>query len=108
MDERRYESQGHDVVVRESDRAVELEVDGVPIEVEYLDGVYHSQTAHSFRSFPTVDALVEELLRNEGRLWSLHGDVRRSTPPTHHHGAQPMSGGGQMGHVGHEHGGASR
>jgi hypothetical protein len=91
MRERRYQSRGHDVVVREGENVVELELDGIPVDVEYLDGAYHSQTAHSFRSFPTIDALVEELLRNEGRFWSLHGDVRQRTP-----------------HEGHEHHGGDR
>jgi hypothetical protein len=100
MRERRYESRGHDVVVREGDDAVELELDGIPIEVEYIDGAYHSQTAHSFRTFPTVDAVVEELLRNEGRLWSLRGDVREPLPPGHQHGDHQ--------HGGHEHGGGGR
>jgi hypothetical protein len=75
MRERRYESRGHAVVVREGDDAVELEIDGVPIDAALIDGEYHSQTAHPFRSFPSIDAVVDELLGNEGRTWSLHGGL---------------------------------
>jgi hypothetical protein len=104
MRERRYESRGHEVVVREGDDAVELELDGIPIDIEYIDGAYHSQTAHSFRSFPTIDAVVEELLRNEGRLWSLHGDVRGPMAPGHpHEGHQQHDDAGRD-----EHGGRGR
>ena len=80
--EHRYKSRGYEVVVREEvadGEGVELELDGVPIEVEYRGGAYYCLMAHAYRSFPTLDDLIEELLRDEGVLWSLHGDVRGGT-----------------------------
>jgi hypothetical protein len=70
---RQYRSRGVDVEIRESADAVELTLDGHPIKVDYLDGRYSSQTANMFRTYDSVEEIVDELLANEGRTWLLHG-----------------------------------
>jgi hypothetical protein len=97
---RRFRSRGVDVEIRTVRRnAVELKLDGVPIEVEVVDGEFHSQRAHMFASFASIDALVDTLLSNEGRTWTLHGHVcdARCSTQGHHHG------GGESHHPGHVH-----
>lgn len=69
--ERRFKSRGVDVAVTEAGDEVTLELNGHPIEVAKIEGRYHSQTAHQFTSFETLDELVDTLLRNEGRYWQL-------------------------------------
>lgn len=84
--ERSFRSQGVDVTIRESDDRVELELNGQPIEVAKIDGKYHSQTAHQFKSFATIDDLVDTLLRNEGRYWKLEGPAEPGHPGHGGHG----------------------
>jgi hypothetical protein len=81
--ERSFNSRGVDVTMRESEDRVELELNGQPIEVAKIDGKYHSQLAHQFRAFDTLDEIVDTLLRNEGRYWKLEGP---STPGHPGHG----------------------
>lgn len=99
MTARSYRSRGVDVEIKESKSRVEVKLDGVPIDVSVLDGKFHSQLANQFTEFGSLDALVDTLLANEGRTWSLHGDVcnERCGPGGHHH--DHGSGGG------HDHGG---
>lgn len=101
---RRYTTRGVDVEVREyvttrhgshgEGPRVEVTLDGRPIAVEIVDGEYHCQLANQFMSFPSVDAVVDTLLANEGRTWTLHGAFRVGCcEPDHQHG-----GGGSSGH----------
>ena len=117
---RRFRSRGIDVEIRGlpsnaaelaldsvPPSAVELKLDGMPIEVEVIDGKFHSQRAHMFTAFDSMDALVDSLLANEGRTWTLHGHVcdERCAGQGHHHGGDhhgPGPGPGP-GHV-HTHG----
>jgi hypothetical protein len=90
---RRYRSRGVDVEIRESKKRVELSLDGVPIRVSVIDGQYHSDLANQFRAFASVDEIVETLLSNEGRTWTLHGHIcdERCAGGSHHdhgHGGQ--------------------
>ena len=89
--ERRFKSQGVDVTIREEEDRVELELNGQPVEVAKIGDQYHSQLAHQFKSFDTLDELVDTLLRNEGRYWKLE--------------KTPGPGGGHSGHGGTAHGG---
>lgn len=109
MTTRHFRSRGVDVSIREAKDRVELTLDGVPIRVSVVDGKFHSQLANQFRSFDSVDEVVDTLLANEGRTWTLHGHVcdDRCGPHGHHgggsggahgHGHGPGSGGG------HDHG----
>ena len=70
---RKYRSRGVDVEIREAADRVELMLDGHPIKVDLLDGKYSSQTSNMFRTYDSVEEIVEELLANEGRTWTLHG-----------------------------------
>jgi hypothetical protein len=103
---RRFRSRGVDVEIRASrSNAVELTLDGEPIDVEVVDGKFHSQRAHMFAAFDSIDALVETLLANEGRTWTLHGHVcdARCTAQGHHHGGGHSH---DPGHL-HTHGGGT-
>jgi hypothetical protein len=84
---RRFRSRGVEVQIREAKDRVELTLDGKPIDVEVIDGEYHSQLANQFTAFASVDDIVDTLLENEGRLWTLHGHVcdERCGPGGHHH-----------------------
>ena len=82
--ERSFRSRNVDVSIRETDDQVELTLDGHPIDVAKVDGEYHSQLANQFVGFKTLDELVDTLLHNEGRVWTLHGDT--GPPGPHHHG----------------------
>jgi hypothetical protein len=75
MTRRRYRSRGVEVEIGESKDQVALSLDGIAIDVALIDGRYHSQTANQFRSFSTIDELVDTLLKYEGRTWTLHGHV---------------------------------
>lgn len=111
---RHYRSRGVAVEIHESglglrgsraaDRRVALTLDGVPIDVEMVDGQYHCQLANQFTAFDSIDEVVDTLLSNEGRTWTLHGHFcdERCGPGGHHH-----AGGGHLhGHDdGHGHGG---
>lgn len=83
---RSFKRGGVDVVVDESGDDVTLELNGHAIEVAKIDGQYHSQTAHQFRTFDTLDEVVDTLLHNEGRYWQLE-----SAPGAQHggHGMPP-------------------
>ena len=83
---RRYRSRGVDVEIREEGTAVEVSLDGHPIRVTRDGDEYHSQLANQFRAFPTIDDLVDTLLANEGRTWTLHGHLcdERCTGGHHH------------------------
>ena len=80
---RRYRTRNVDVEVRETglglrgaragDKRVELTLDGKPIDVEMVDGQYHCQLANQFMAFDSIDEVVDTLLANEGRTWTLHG-----------------------------------
>jgi hypothetical protein len=91
---RRYRSRGVDVEIREAADRVELTLDGMPVPVSIVDGEFHSQLANQFTAFETIDEIVDTLLANEGRTWTLHGHVcdERCGPhghhqdPRHHHG----------------------
>jgi len=48
-------------------------LDGHPIKVDLLDGKYSSQTSNMFRTYDSVEEIVDQLLTNEGRTWTLHG-----------------------------------
>jgi hypothetical protein len=108
-DVRRYRTRGVEVEIKESslglhggraaDNRVELTLDGKPIAVEMVDGKYHCQLANQFTAFDSIDEVVDTLLANEGRTWTLHGHFcdERCGPGGHHH-----HGGG--GHApGHDH-----
>lgn len=107
---RRYRTRGVDVEIRETslglraaraaDNRVELTLDGKRIAVSMVDGKYHCQLANQFVEFATIDAVVETLLANEGRTWTLHGHFcdERCGRGGHHHG-----GAGDGGHD-HDHG----
>jgi hypothetical protein len=84
---RSYRSRGVDVEIEESGGRVGLKLDGHPIDIELIDGEYHSQTANMFTSFGSVEEVVDTLLANEGRTWTLHGHIcdERCGPEGHHH-----------------------
>jgi hypothetical protein len=69
---RRYRSRGVEVEIREAKDHVELMLDGIPINVSIIDGQFHSQLANQFKSFATIEEVVDTLLANEGRTWVLH------------------------------------
>ena len=107
--ERSFRSQGVDVTIRESKDRVELELNGEPIEVAKIDDQYHSQLAHQFRPFDSMDELVDTLLRNEGRFWKLappgtahgtHGETSGKAGRRTSGGRKKKRGGG-AGHGGH-------
>ena len=95
---RRYRMRGVDVAIKEdnlglhggraADNKVQLTLDGKPIDVEMVDGKYHCQLANQFVAFDTIDEVVDTLLANEGRTWTLHGHFcdERCGPAGHHHG----------------------
>lgn len=95
---RRYRSRGVDVEIDESGGRVGLKLDGLPIDVELIDGEYHSQTANMWTSFSSVEEIVDTLLANEGRTWTLHGRVRGS------HGSGGHADGHRGGQAGGHHG----
>jgi len=99
---RRFRSRGVDVEIRESKKRVELSLDGIGIPVSVIDGKFHSDLANQFRAFPSVDEIVETLLSNEGRTWTLHGHVcdERCAEGRHH--------GHDHGSHGHGHGAHGR
>ena len=72
---RRFLNRGVRVEISEAPDAVALRLDGVPIEVSVDRGEYFAHVAHMFTGFGSVDALVDHLLANEGRTWTLHGHV---------------------------------
>jgi hypothetical protein len=84
---RSYRSRGVDVEIRERKDHVEVTLDGVPIRVDIVDGEYHSQLANQFTAFASVDEVVDTLLANEGRTWTLRGHIcdERCGPAGHHH-----------------------
>jgi hypothetical protein len=84
---RQYRSRGVDVEIRESADQVDLTLDGLPVHVSIVDGEYHSQLANQFTAFETIDEIVDTLLANEGRTWTLHGHVcdQRCGRGGHHH-----------------------
>jgi hypothetical protein len=103
MTTRRYRSRGVDVEIREARKRVELKLDGQPIEVSIIDGKVSCQLAGQFRMFESVDEVVDTLLANEGRTWTLHGHVcdERCSETGHHH---DHAEGHNHGHVeGHQH-----
>ena len=98
-DARRYRTRGVDVEIRErrlglegsraKDNQVELALDGKRIDVEMIDGKYHCQLANQFTAFDSLDQVIDTLLANEGRTWTLHGhvcDARCAAGKHHHHG----------------------
>jgi hypothetical protein len=88
--ERSFRRKGVDVTIREEGEDVELELNGHAIPVSRSQGQYTSQFAHMFRKFESVDEIVDTLLENEGRTWTL----KEGGAPMHPHG----------GHGGHAHG----
>jgi hypothetical protein len=98
---RHYRSRGVDVEIREARNRVELKLDGKAIHVSIIDGMVHCQLANQFRAFDSIDDVVDTLLANEGRTWTLHGHVcdERCGESGHHHG---HSFGHDQGH--HHHG----
>lgn len=102
---RSYRSRGVDVEIAETPDKIELRLDGHPIDVELIDGEYHSQTANMFTSFGSVEEIVDTLLANEGRTWTLHGHVcDESCGPEGHHDGHDHDPGHGHNHGGHEHG----
>jgi hypothetical protein len=99
---RRYQSRGVEVEIREAKNHVELKLDGKPVHVSIVDGKVHSQLANQFRAFDSIDEVVDTLLANEGRTWTLHGHLcdARCAEGGHHH--DPSH--GTHGHGGHDHG----
>lgn len=87
MTTRSYRSRGVQVEISEAKDHVELKFDGKPIHVSIIDGKFHSQLAHMFRAFDSVDEIVDTLLANEGRTWTLHGHLcdERCREGKHHH-----------------------
>ena len=98
-----FRQRGVDVEIKESRDRVELTLDGHPVAVTVDGGEFHSQLANQFMAFPTIDDLVESLLANEGRTWTLHGHLcdERCTGGRHAHGSGPP---GDHDHGGHDHG----
>jgi hypothetical protein len=97
MAERSFNRRGVDVTIREEGDSVELELNGHPVDVSRdPGGRYSSQFAHMFKTFESVDEIVDTLLENEGKTWTLTGG-----PGGHEFGlhGQEQGGGG-----GHEHG----
>ena len=84
-DVREYRTRGVEVRIRETslglhgaralDNRVELTLDGKPIHVSIVDGKVHCQLANQFTAFDSIDDVVDTLLANEGRTWTLHGHV---------------------------------
>lgn len=98
---RRYRNRGVDVQVREGKNWVELELDGTPVEVEVVDDEYFSFLANMFTGFASMDDLVDTLLANEGRTWTLHGHTCDEQCGHHgHHRSRHSHDGGH-----HDHGG---
>ncbi|MER6443976.1 hypothetical protein [Streptomyces venezuelae] len=87
-----YVSRGMDVRITAEKEEIELRLNGMPVDVIYLDGEYHSQMANQFTGFPTIDALVESLLQTQGRTWSGHPHGGGGHP--HDGGGHPHDGGG--------------
>ncbi|MFF1374579.1 hypothetical protein OG280_00505 [Streptomyces virginiae] len=90
---RHYVSRGMDVRITAEKEEIELRLNGMPVDVIYLDGEYHSQMANQFTGFPTIDALVESLLQTQGRTWSGRGGSCCGGHP-HGEGGHPHDGGG--------------
>jgi hypothetical protein len=116
-DVRRYRTRGVEVEIKQTnlglrgaraaDNHVELTLDGKPIDVEMVDGKYHSQLANQFTAFDSIDEVVDTLLANEGRTWTLHGHFcdERCGPGGHHHGGGHAPGHDHdHGEGGHDHG----
>lgn len=87
MTTRNYRSRGVDVEIREAKNRVELKLDGKPIHVSVVDGKFHCQLANQFTEFGSIDNIVDTLLANEGRTWTLHGHLcnERCRKGEHHH-----------------------
>lgn len=102
---RGFQSRGVDVEIREAGETVELSLDGHPIAVTKDGDEFHSQLANQFMAFPTIDDVVETLLRNEGRTWTLHGHLcdERCTARGHHSDEGHAHGGSEHDHAGHDH-----
>lgn len=83
---RRFRSHGVDVEIRESAERSELTLDGHPVDVEVIDGEYHSQLANMFEAFASMEELVDTLLANEGRTWTLRGGTVKKPGHGHDHG----------------------
>lgn len=103
---RRYRSRGVEVEISEARDRVELKLDGKPIHVSIVDGEIHCQLANQFTAFGSIDEVVDTLLANEGRTWTLHGhvcdercregrhhDSSRGKDLGHRHGRPPGEGG---------------
>ncbi|MFJ4617188.1 hypothetical protein [Streptomyces sp. NPDC088812] len=103
---RHYVSRGVDVRIVEGEGGgVDLRLDGMPVHVTYTDGEYHSQLAGMFTGFPTVDDLVESLLRTQGKTWVLRGGHTGGGHGGHGGGGHGGGGHGGGGHGGGGHGG---
>ncbi len=86
LEPRRYTAHGIEVAIEEGKEGISLTLDGEPIEVTRIGDEYHSQLANQFTAFATIDELVEELLRNEGRYWVLQRGAAGPSHPHHHMG----------------------
>lgn len=84
LEQRHYTSRGVEVTIEEDKDGITLTLDGEPIEVTRIGDEYHSQLANQFTAFATIDELVEELLRNEGRYWVLQRGGGGMHHPHHH------------------------
>ena len=94
MTTRSYRSRGVNVEISEAKNRVELKLDGKPIHIGVVDGKFHSQLANQFTEFGSVEDVVETLLANEGRTWTLHGHLcdERCREGDHHHDDGPSHG----------------
>ncbi|WP_371589023.1 hypothetical protein [Streptomyces virginiae] len=100
---RRYMSRGVDVQIGEAESGgVNLRLDGLPVDVIFLNGEYHSQLANMFTGFRTIDDLVDSLLETQGKTWVLRGGARTCAG---HGGGGHDHGGHDHGGGGHDHGG---
>jgi hypothetical protein len=100
---RRFLNRGVQVEVSEAPNKVALTLDGVPIDVSVDRGEYFAHVAHMFTAFGSIDALVDHLLENEGRTWTLHGHVCDENCRGGHHHDHGAGQGNDHSHHDHDH-----
>ena len=101
---RRFLNRGVKVEISEGTDRAALTLDGVPIDVSVDRGEYFAHVAHMFTSFGSMDALVDHLLANEGRTWTLHGHVCDERCGGGHHHDHGSGQGHDHSHHDHAHG----
>lgn len=84
-----YRSRGIQVEIHEDEKEISLALDGVPVEVAYVNGKYYSPTAHMYVEFDTLDEVVDQLISTSDEYWQLHpppdGDEDPHGGHHHHH-----------------------